>query len=119
MNLIHQIFLFWFSLEKVTCGWGWNSDEVNILKESHFGSNLAFVFSIFLVTSLHFIFSLWTDSRRVSEPSEARRFEDYEYYDYGLERIGESDDYYYYYLDDDQYQYQDYPEDRSGQWHHV
>ena len=74
-------------------------------------------FSKFLLASLHFLFSLWTDSRRASDPGEARRFEDYDYYhDYGLERRGESEDYYYYYLDDDQYQYQDYPEDRSGQW---
>ena len=120
MNLNPQIFLFWFSLEKVTCGWGWSSDEVNISKETHLASSQAFVFSTFLITSLHFLFSLWTDSRRASDPAEVRKFEDYEYYDYGhghgLERIGESDDYYYYYLDDDQYQYQDYPEDRSGQW---
>ena len=65
--------------------------------------------------SLNFLFSLWTDSRRASDPAEARRFEDYEYSDYGLERIGESDDYYYYYVDDDQYQYHHFPEDRSGQ----
>ena len=70
---------------------------------------------IFLTTSLNFLFSLWTDSRRASDPAEARRFEDYEYSDYGLERIGESDDYYYYYVDDDQYQYHHFPEDRSGQ----
>ena len=71
------------------------------------------------MTSLHFLFSLRTetDSRRAPDPAETRRFEDYDYYDYGLERIGESEDYYYYYLDDDQYQdYQDYPQDRSGQW---
>ena len=118
MNLTPQIFLFWFSLVKVSGGWWWNSEEVNILKltQTWLASNSVFIFSKFPRTSLHFIFSLWTDSRsQDSDPAEARRFEDYDYYDYGLERIGESDDYYYYYLDDDQYQYQHYPEDRSGQ----
>ena len=32
MNLTPQIFLFWFSLVKVSGGWWWNSEEVNILK---------------------------------------------------------------------------------------
>ena len=69
----------------------------------------------YCIISLHIIFSIRTDTRKVEKIPA--RFEDYEDYDYdydtyspALSRIGESEDYYYYYLDDDNYPL----EDRSG-----